>query len=71
MKGQQIGEDSFISACKYLMGGCKEDGDGLFSVVPSARSRGSGHKLEYKGVPAGAGLGPGGLQRSPQPSVSL
>lgn len=67
MKGQQTGEDSFISVCKYLKGGCKEDGARLFLVVPSARSRGIGHKLEYKGVPAGARLGPSGLQRTPQP----
>jgi len=31
----------------YLKGGSKEDEARLFLVVPSVRTRGSGHKLEH------------------------
>lgn len=33
------------------MGACKEDGAKLFSLVPSARSGGSGHKLKCSSFP--------------------
>jgi len=34
---------------QHLIGGCKDDGARLFSVVPSDRTKDNGHKLKHWG----------------------
>lgn len=44
--GRRRLKGDLINAYDYLMGGCKEERDRLWAVMPGDRTRGNGHKLK-------------------------
>lgn len=48
--GEEELQGDLISVWKCLKGGCGDDRARLFSVVPSDRTRDSGHKLKHRKV---------------------
>ena len=46
--GEEKAQGDLIHVYKYRMGGNEEDGARLFPVMPSARTRGSEHKLKHR-----------------------
>ena len=45
--GEETAQGEFITVWTSLMGGCSEDGAGLFSEVQGDRTRGNGHRLKH------------------------